>query len=361
MAIDFPSSPSTGDVFTGPTGISYVYDGSWTTIPDQVTNPFLANPFKYRSIYTHGFTAGGYKNSTPWNDTNKTVHATDTTSLIGATIDYAMSYCKAGFSDYNMYIYCLHTTVGVSGTDFTHTAEGGYTSSISMITESGRSHDTNWDTAFSGGNNGETAVVIEAGLTKAHIVGETSTTGIHNYVTEVMATGPDIGATVANISAMWASSFGETVGFIFVNYSPNSVNRSITYSTGTWSGASLSYGGTGWGKMLSTKDNFFYVRGDGDHGTSTSSSTFYKINSTTGSNITTTTAPSASRAEENYHSGQDVGYSIGEYDGVQVNTSRKFTYPTDTITTGGTDLQPKGADGRSSAASASAAAQFVGV
>ena len=77
MAYDFPSSPSAGTEFVASTGRVYLYDnsGSWTTKGDtQTTNPFT-NAFKYRTIYTRGYTGGGYKNSTPWRNVNRTQHA----------------------------------------------------------------------------------------------------------------------------------------------------------------------------------------------------------------------------------------------------------------------------------------------
>jgi hypothetical protein len=72
MAIDFPSSPSSGQNYVGQSGKLYIYDGSgWTTKGSAVIpNPFL-NSFKYRSIYTRGYVASGYANSTPWANVNR--------------------------------------------------------------------------------------------------------------------------------------------------------------------------------------------------------------------------------------------------------------------------------------------------
>ena len=54
MAFSFPASPTTGSQFVAPTGIIYLWDGTWTTTGDtQASNPFN-NSFLYRSIYTKG-------------------------------------------------------------------------------------------------------------------------------------------------------------------------------------------------------------------------------------------------------------------------------------------------------------------
>ena len=66
------------------------------------------------------------------------------------------------------------------------------------------------------------------------------------------------------------------------------------------------------------------------------------------------------RGEENFETGQDWGYSLGNYNGAQNNNSHKFVHATDAITTMGSDTQPKGHAGMSSAATATAAASVVG-
>ena len=116
MAFTFPSSPSTGTLFTAPSGVMYVWDGSWTTMGDtQASNPF-SNSFLYRSIYTKGYMNGGYKSGSPWYNVNKTIHATDMTTNLGDKLTYNSSYVGGGFSDYRSYIYPSTGAVGGSGT-----------------------------------------------------------------------------------------------------------------------------------------------------------------------------------------------------------------------------------------------------
>ena len=64
--------------------------------------------------------------------------------------------------------------------------------------------------------------------------------------------------------------------------------------------------------------------------------------------------------EENYQTGQEHGYCIGHYNGVQNNNTYKVVHATDTFTTLGSTAQPKGHDGISSASCASASAYILG-
>jgi hypothetical protein len=52
--------------------------------------------------------------------------------------------------------------------------------------------------------------------------------------------------------------------------------------------------------------------------------------------------------EENYTLGNDKSYMLGQYNGLQNNLSAKFIYASETQTTGGSTMEPKGPAGRSS-------------
>ena len=340
MAFVFPSSPSLGDQFVSPVGKIYIWDGSWTTRGDTTSpNPFT-NSFKYRSIYTRGYMLGGYKDSSPWKNVNRTVHSTDMTTNLGDMLDYGGSYAFGGYSDYNAYVY------GVSDSfDGTNT----YTSSVSMSTETGRSHSSSWDTKTT---RGQVACMMNSTLTMAYITAGNSTdTDKHNYVTEVMyaagsaPAGPTPGTSYGN-NACW---FGETKGWVWVSGGGN-----FTFATETWSAGGTTVGTDGWGKALSTKHGHAYVKNGGNCVTSA-----YKLNDTTGAQIRTDLTFDYS-GEENYETGQNWGYCLGHYNGAQNNNTYKVNSLTDAYTLLGSDSQPKGHAGASSGANASASAFMLG-
>ena len=166
MAYDFPSSPSTGTQYISPHRIYYYDANSWSSQGDtQTTNPAFANPYKYRTIYTHGYVLGGYKDSSPWKNANRTIHATDITTNLGDKLDYGASYANGGFSDYNAYVYGVADSF--SGGSY-------YTTSMSMVTESNRTHDSNWDTKT---YRDDTGVMINSNNTIAYITGTSTEIG----------------------------------------------------------------------------------------------------------------------------------------------------------------------------------------
>lgn len=340
MAITFPSSPAVGDVFSSPTGRAYIWDGSWTTKGDTVSpNPFAENPFLYRSIYTRGYMMGGYKSSSPWKNINRTVHSTDITTNLGDQLDRGASYVDGGYSDFNAYVYGVADSFSGSST---------YTSSVSMFTETGRTHSTNWDTPNS---VDDVACIMNSTLTMAYITaGGSTNTYKHNYVTEVIystlaPSGPTGGSSYGNAAA-WQ---GETKGWVWASGGAN-----FTFATETWTSGGTTVATDGWGKALSTKHGHAYVKNGGNIVTGA-----YKLNDTTGTQIRTDLNFDNS-GEENYQTGQDWGYCLGHYNGAQNNNTYKVHSLTDVYTVMGSDTQPKGHDGASSGACSSASAMILG-
>lgn len=341
MAFSFPSSPALGDRYIAPTGRVYIWDTSWTTKGDTTDpNPFSENPFLYRSIYTRGYTSGGYKSSSPWKNTNRTVHATDVSTNLGDRLDYGGSYVNGGYSDYNAYIYAVADSFSGSSK---------HTSSISMVTEAARTHSSSWDLTTTRDDLG---CLMNSTLTAGYIVGGGSTnTDKHNYVTETMyalgtvPAGPVAGGTYG-ATASW---YGEFRGWVWA-----SGGGSISFATETWTSGGTTVATDGWGKALSTKHGHAYVKNGGNIVTGA-----YKLNDTTGAQIRTDLNFDNS-GEENYQTGQDWGYCLGHYNGVQNNNTYKVNSLTDVYTVLGSDAQPKGHDGASSAATASGSSMILG-
>ncbi len=341
MAIDFPSSPSSGQNYVGQGGKLYIYDGSgWTTKGSAVIpNPFL-NSFKYRSIYTRGYVSGGYQNSSPWKNVNRTVHYTDVTVNLGDIMDYAASYIDGSYSDYYQYLY---------GTSDTWPGVGTNVSSINMQTEAGRTHSASWDLKSSVDTYGDAGVIINGNLTIAWILGTATNIDKHNLVTESMYASGSGGScgTPTDLVCCW---YGEKCGWV----KNAGRNHYITFATEVWAAAGITAATDGWGKALKTKDGFAYVKNGGNCFTSA-----YKINDTTGANIRTDLNFDYS-GEENFETGQMWGYCLGHYNGAQNNNSYKVVHATDAYTSMGADTQPKGHGGMSSAATASASASMIG-
>lgn len=344
MAFDFPTSPTTGQEYLAESGRLYLYDGSgWTTLGNwQTPDRFGFSLYKYRTIYSRGYVSGGYKNSSPWTNVNRTQHATDITTNVGDIMDIAGAYVDGSYSDYHQYIY---------GTSASFPGASAYTTSINMSTEAGRTHNASWDLKLTAGGYGDAGVIINSGLTMAWITCDQTNIDKHNLVTEVMYTSGRGGSagTPADYGCAW---FGEFYGWV----KNGGRNHKMDWATESWSAAGLTVGTDGWGKALPTKEGWAYVKNGGNV-----TASIYKINDFNGANISTTlSAPDGSAGEENYETGQMWGYCVGHYNGAQNNNTYKVVHSTDTLTALGSTAQPKGHDGMSSAATASASNQVIG-
>lgn len=344
MPYIFPSSPSVGTQYVTPNGLIYLYgsNGAWNANGDnQTSNPF-ANSFRYRTIYSKGYVSGGYKDSSPWKNINRTVHSTDVTTNLGDRLDYGASYVDGGFSDYNLYVYGVQDSFSGAST---------WTSSMSMTTETARSHDTNWDTKTS---RDDVGCLVNPTNTMGYITaGGSTATDKHNYVTEIMYAGGSAfaGPTGGSSYGNCASWYGETRGWIWA-----SGGAYLTFATEVWTSGGTTVGTDGWGKGLPSKLGWAYVKNGGNI-----VNTVYKLNDLTGAQLNTgLTTPDGNAGEENYEMGQNWGYCLGHYNGAQNNNTYKVNYLTDAFTAMGSTTQPKGHDGMSSAATASAAHTVTG-
>jgi hypothetical protein len=346
MAIDFPSSPTTGQEFIASNGRMYWYDSTgWTTRSSDINpDPQFANPFKYRTIYSRGYVAGGYQNTSPWRNVNRTVHYTDTTTNLGDIMDTAAAYTDGSYSDYYQYIYAANASWPGTGT---------YTAAINMTNETSRTHLSAFDLKSSAGGYGDVGVIINSNLTMAWILSDQTAIDKHNLVNETMyyaGAGGSCG-TAGDFICTW---YGQYYGWVKHNYAGNR-NHKIDYSTDTWSSAGLTVGTDGWGKALPTKEGWAYVKNGGNIVSGT-----YKVNDTTGANIRTDLNFPETCGEENFQTGQQWGYSLGNYNGAQNNNTHKITHSTDSIVTMGSSTQPQGHGGMSSAACASASSMILG-
>jgi hypothetical protein len=306
----------------------------------------FGNTFYTRTIYTRGYMMCGYQSSSPWRNTNRTIHSTDTTTNLGDMMDNGASYIDGGFSDYNAYAFNDGGTVNSNST---------YTSSMSMVTETLRAHNNSWNLGTTRTN---CKALMNNGLTSIYITGGASqATDKLSTVTDTMlgsgtvgSNGATAGGTAGGLSGFW----GEFYGTIGASSNSSSLRWTTeTWTTGTWTWSSNTDGQP---KGLSSK----YGYGYNASGTYNGSSTLYKFNDTNGSLISSFGRPE-SCGEENCQVGQDWGYTIGSYNGTnQTNNSTKVSYTTDSCVALGSTGQPKGHGGASSGACGTAASLIAG-
>jgi hypothetical protein len=340
------------------------------------TNTVVGSGFRYRSIFTHGFLAAGYKNGNPWRGVNKTWHATDITYYCGEQLDREGGYIDGFFSDYNGY---------VTGTAWNEGNQGDarpHTSSINLYTGTARSrgygmfgsgtapnfayigdNPTAQGVTYGGGYTGENTPDPGVGGWDMSVArhthgGFTDQVNQHGYAigggftavdkmdfaTEVMYSL----SSSPNGNAASCGGFGQSYGWATFA----GTNYSMSFATDSWS----SWGGNGsdgYRKILNSKYGWAY-QGTGGNVTLG----WAQFNDTTGSQITTFNGISAV-GEENLEMGQDWGYMMGNYNNNQNNMAWKFTYSNNAIVALGFNGQPKGHNGQSSGICFSAAASIA--
>lgn len=327
------------------------------------TQAVVGTGWRYRSIFTHGFLAGGYKGSNPWRSVNKTWHATDTTYYCGEQMDRAGAYVDGAFSDYNGYIF------GTKDGDFQPTSshvssinlhnglmrqsgEGLYSSTAANYNYTDGQGNTSdlggWNlTANKAIGGGATNIIGQAGYS---IGGGRTSVDKLNFLTEIMYA---TSITMGSGGQSTAGFGGELKAWVCMS---GSVRQNITWSNdsvSTWATGGLDFSSDGQQKTMGTKWGHLYV-GQG----SNTVIGMYKVSEATGLSIATFNKLRG-YGEENQQMGQDWGYTLGHYDGQQNNHTIKFNYSTDTLTTMGAACMPKGHIGQSSGACFSAAAAIT--
>lgn len=320
----------------------------------------------YRSIYTHGFLAAGYKGSNPWRSVNKTWHATEVTMYCGEQLAYTQGYTNGVWSDYHSYvvagagfnvatsIICSHNLL--NGTIRTFSPDGFSSTGVSYG-YSGNNPKAEagieYGTAGYGGDVGGMAMSeakIDPPATQSikdqngYIAGGgTASNQKLHFPTEVMYT-----TTTNSNTGRGDASYGETKGWFRFN---GTTYANMAFATDTWAAGGWSCaGGDYHSKMMGTKHGHFYAD-DGANVTLPKR----KINQSTGASLSVFNKVRA-YGEGNEEDGQDNGYIMGHYDGQQNNHTIRQSYTSDTEVTLGAAAQPKGHYGQSSGACSTAAA-----
>jgi len=328
------------------------------------------NAWRYRSIYTHGYLAAGYKGSNPWRSVNKTWHLTDTTLYCGEQLSFTQAYTDGNYSDFYGYIVSgggfSGATANISSYSLANgsirmfTADGFSSSGISYgyVGNDPKNEGLGYGSAGFGNHVGGMAMdVARVDCSACSDIkgqggwingGNSSATNRMHFPSEVMYTGWDSGQSGRGNSA----ASGELRGY----FEWGSDYRYVTWSNSTWSGTGV-WGG--WGKdfhckIQSTKWGHHYV-GTGNNVTS-GKARFSDSTGTTLANFNKV----RSYGEDNVEDGQDWGYIMGHFDGQQNNHTIKQTHSTDSEVTMGADCMPKGHYGQCSGTCATAAATVLG-
>lgn len=283
-------------------------------------------------IITHGFTAGGYKDSSPWKNVNRTVHSSDSTSNLGDKMSEAMCYGDGGNSDTHMYVFGLDASFQGSNNDAWR---------MQLSSETGTAMN---DTM--GSNKEDLGCMVDYEHEGAHIYtngGANNTTdkfAFNNHSRSGVAASPTGGHYTSSCQGRlrgWTSIDSDKHYFIFAT---------DTWNTGWPTGVTVP-GTNGWGKANSSYMSHFYMKNQGNCGTQ-----ICKQNDYTGAQISVYDVENS--GEENFQQGSFKGYCLGHYNGAQNNNSYKMSFLTDTWSQGSNTMEPKGQQGMSSAAMAHA-------
>jgi hypothetical protein len=329
-----PSSPVTGSlyveqsttgsflmVYTGIGNDTASTDNGWVRVSSQVNTNV---GFKYRQIINYSYLAGGYKDSSPWKNVHKTVNATDQTSHIGELLDYPASYTSGACGKYIFFVWSVNTDgVWKSSSDI----HGTYTSAINMANDTNYAHQGKFDILYTRSDVGtmfketEWAYLFSGGsaiVEKFDMSTETIMTG-YNLST---INGSDGGSAFSdeNFGYGWTSSDGVKFSFYSETFT----------SSPMWGNHSQQKG-------ISSKVGKGYAGNEGSYSGGYNLRRWSNINDT---NLGNVAKPHGNCGEENFTMGQDWQYMLGNYDGLQNNTSWKFYYSTDSGTTSVSGLNP---------------------
>ena len=357
---EFTTLPQQTDTTRGAYLVSDGADGAFWAYPGSNATSAPLTGFRYRSILTHGYIAGGYKGSQPWRSVNKTWHATDTTYYCGEQLDRAAAYTDGTWSDYNAYVhgvtnsyqgnssqtssYNLHTGIlRAQGDSRFSQYNYGYEGDNN---NTGIGYNVTGGWAMNVGRNDSGCATNQKGQAGYITGGGNSTTNKLHFPTEIMYTTTNSGDSndfVAGVGMENKAYFSWRGG----------TQKYMNFSNDSFSNQNFAGGNRGWCKALPSKYGHFYICTSNNNQTP-----MRKVRGSDGAALRNFNR--ARRCgEENWEMGQDWGYKMGDYNGQQNNHVEKWTYSNDAISTLGSSARPKGHYGQSSAACSSAAASVT--
>jgi hypothetical protein len=325
-----PSSPQTGSLFleqAASGSFLMVYagvsnnDSGWVRVSSQVNSNVS---FKFRQIISTSFLAGGYKDSSPWKNVHKTINSTDQTTHIGELLDFPATYTSGACSKYIFFVWSVNTDGTFKGPTAVDSVR---TSAINMANDTKYTHNAKFNTTSARSDVGtmhketEYAYMFAAG---------SSTVEKFDLSTETIATGFNL-STIDGSDG--ASAFSdENFGYGWTS----AAGIKMSFATETIQ-SSTQWGAHSQQKGISSKVGKGYAGNEGSYNGGYNLRRWSNANDT---NIGNVSKPHPNCGEENFTLGQDHQYMLGNYDGLQNNTSWKFFYSTDTGTTSVSGLNP---------------------
>jgi hypothetical protein len=298
-------------------------------------------PWYTRQIVVAGYVMGGYKSSAVWRNVNRTDHSNDTSTDLGDLLARSGNY-KSGAVGLDRAFYF--------GTTNAHNASGNITTGFSMRTDSAFTTQGGSNMGVSRGHMG---AVYKEHLSTWITGGGATSVERFDTITEMFHTRPGLNTTAgqggSTAGGPWGTS-AENYGTWYMGegYTTQNLCWNFTFASETL----LLRPGTQPGdhfqqKNISSKLVHGYI---GNNGSWAGGYTYRRTNHLTD---TTTSGSFMNKAytncgEENYTLGNDKSYMLGQYNGLQNNLSAKFIYASETQTTGGSTMEPKGPAGRSS-------------
>lgn len=326
-----PGSPITGSLYLEEaTSGSFlmVYtgvgnnDSGWERISAQVN--FGMEAYKYKQIINYSYLAGGYKSSSPWKNVHKTINSTDQTSHLGELLDYPASYTSGAC---NKTIFFMFSVNSNNAWNSASTIHGTFTSAVNMVTETNYAHQTKFDTSIARSDLGtmfketEMAYLFSGGSATVELFNLSTESFVTAYTLSTI-NGSDGGSAFSDqhFGYAWTTSAGSKLNFATETF----------LSSGRWGNHSQQKG-------ISSKVGKGYA---GNEGSYSGGYNLRRWSNLTDTNIGSVAKPHGNCGEENFTMGQDHQYMLGNYDGLQNNTSWKFSYTTDTGTVNPAGLAP---------------------
>jgi hypothetical protein len=295
----------------------YSSEGNWTS---------MAVPFKARTVITHAYMIGGYKDSSAWNNVNRTTVATDTTINLGdGSVERSFNYQSGA---------CSRDIGYVFGAGNGHAISSNYIIAFNMRTEQ---NYTGLQSRTLSENGLNTGTIFKEHYTAWNIGGGRGNLTKFNLINEVIV------QTTAGWSstAQWGMSW-ENEGLMYWENDSRLFNF-VTESNTTWSGTQPSNHHQQ--KAVQSKLNYAWAGNEGSYSGGTN---LRRTNFVTRTTAGTYAKPRANCGEENFTLGQDWQYMLGNYDGAQNNGSWKWYYYTETGVNTSSTTEPKGKAGSSS-------------
>ena len=262
----------------------------------------------YTGATVRGYTYSGYQNSVAYLNIYKTQHATDTTTDLGAIMQYYDAYTDGGSSGRYAYDFHAYTTTG-------HADSGNNINKHDMVTDANINFSTTMTTSKT------VTQCMRNRYTNVYVFGNTDPEKF-TYATETPVVASTTWANRNNGGTSLATARGDTYGY----YQGNTVGNKhyLEFATETWNTWSpgVTAGAGAWISM-STYTGYIYWKG--------SATSFFKFNSADTTSVLVSTVTTPSQQEENYHTGESKGYMVGMYNGVWNATGGILNYISDTF------------------------------